>query len=309
MNIGSLNYLTKEGFRNVWVNRLMSIASISVLSSCLVMIGIASLLLANIGTLLDSVDEQNIIVAFIDDNATESDIRNLGSQIYDISNVETANYISREEGMKEVLADLENDSLRDYIEGDASFVPASYEIVLKDMSKFEETLGLIKTLPGITNIRENRELAESLVHIRSSASYISLGVVVLLLIVSFFIIFNTIRITMLNRKLEINIMRSVGATKFFIRWPFMVEGMLLGLFSSGVSLLFVYGIYSLIGGSIGNIPIASNTLSLQPFGNYVLELIIMFLVIGVLTGVVGSVLSTKRYLKEKVYDVISDEEM
>ena len=104
-------------------------------------------------------------------------------------------------------------------------------------------------------------------------------------------------------------MRSVGSTKFFIRWPFMVEGMLLGLFSSGVSLLFVYGIYSLIGGSIGNIPIASNTLSLQPFGNYVLELIIMFLVIGVLTGVVGSVLSTKRYLKEKVYDVISDEEM
>ena len=146
-----------------------------------------------------------------------------------------------------------------------------------------------------------RDFARQLTSLRSTAGYVSIAVILMLLVVSLFIISNTVRVTMYNRRLEIRIMKSVGATKWFIRWPFMVEGIVLGIISGLISLGIVFGLYKLAANAVGNI---LGVLSVEPvpFENYVLGILIAFVATGVVTGAFGSIVSMNKYLKEQDYD-------
>lgn len=304
---GSLRYLTKEGFRNVWVNRLMSIASVCVLMSCLIMIGIAFLSFVNVQALLDEVDDQNVVMIFVDNDLTPQEIETIGNSIEALPNIQHITYHSAEENSRDFYDHIQSELLVDYFDDkEAETIPASFEVHLSDMEQFDQTLEKINALDNIQYVRQSKELASFLVTLRRSVSYISVGAVAMLLLVSLFIISNTVRITMHNRRLEISIMKNVGATNSFIRWPFMVEGMVLGAFSGLVSLGIVYGLYELILTSLSG---AFNTLQLikpVPFTDYWYYILIGFEAIGILTGGFGSAISIKKYLKEKDYDEVQE---
>ena len=305
---GSLRYLTKEGFRNVWVNRLMSIASVCVLMSCLIMIGIAFLCFVNVQSLLDEVDDQNVVMIFVDNDLEQEKIAQIGDSIEAMSNICSVKYHTAAENSQDFYDKIKSDLLVDYFDDkEAETIPASFEVHLDNMELFDQTLEEINTLENIQYVRESRELATFLVTLRRSVSYISIGAVALLLLVSLFIISNTVRMTMHSRRLEISIMKNVGATNSFIRWPFMVEGMVLGAFSGIVSLGIVFGLYQLILTSLSGALSQLQLINPVPFSKYWYWILIGFEAIGIFTGGFGSAISIKKYLKEKDYDEVLED--
>ena len=296
----SLTYLTKEGFRNIRSNKLMSLASIAVLMSCLVMIGVASMLFININMILGDISQQNVIMVYIQDDATDEEIAAMGAEIDAIANVETSVFIPKEEAFPEVMESIGTAAA--LFEGmESDLLPDAYEVTLTDMELYDDTVSRLEQLDNIIQLRHNRDFAKQLTTLRTTAGYISIAVVAMLLVVSLFIISNTVRVTMYNRRLEIRIMKSVGATKWFIRWPFMVEGIVLGIISGLVSLAIVFGIYEAGAKAIGDM---LSILSSKPadFGDYAVYMLTGFIATGVITGAIGSIVSMNKYLKEQDYD-------
>ncbi len=302
---GSLGYLTREGFRNLYVNRLMSVASVSVLFSCMVMIGLAFMIMVNINMFIGTVEEQNVIMVFVDDNATQEQTVALGENIRKQDNVSKCTFIPRDAGFEQLKNDMGDSSV--LFDGlDENPLPDAYEVVLVDAELFDETVSTLSNLENVMHIRENKQLAAQLAGIRNMVSYVSVGIIVLLLVVSLFIVSNTIRITMDSRRLEINIMKSVGATRWFIRWPFMVEGMLLGVISGVLAILAVWGVYALAGRFMASMLSGLGMAGIVPFGKYGLMLLAMFLVLGLIAGAFGSAVSISRYLKEKEFVIVDE---
>ncbi len=308
MSTGSIGYLTKEGFRNVWINRLMSVASVGILMACLVMIGLAFLGFVNVQSLLDKVDDQNVIMVFVESDISDEEIERVGKAISAISNVDSYIFHSAAENSKDFYDKMSSELLIDYFnEQESKTIPASFEVHVKDMEQFDSTLKKIKNISNIQYIRESRQLASFLVTLRKAVFYISLGAISLLFLVSLFIISNTVRITMNSRKLEISIMKNVGATNSFIRWPFVVEGMVLGAMSGLLSLAAVFGIYELIIKSLDTVISSLDMLTPVPFSKYCLWILLGFEVIGIVTGGLGSLISIKKYLKEKDYHDVAED--
>ena len=304
-NNGSLGYLTREGFRNLYVNRLMSIASISVLFSCMVMIGAAFMIMVNINMFIGSVEDQNVIMVFVEDEATQEQTKALGESIKAQDNVSKCTFISRESSFEQLKNDMGDSSV--LFEGlDSNPLPDAYEVVLEDQELFDETVESLAKLENVLHIRENRQLAAKLSGLRNTVSYVSIGIISLLLIVSLFIVSNTIRITMDSRRLEINIMKSVGATRWFIRWPFMVEGMMLGVISGVLALLAVWAIYAAVSRSLVSMLSGLGMTGVAPFGKYALILLAVFLGLGLVAGAFGSAVSITRYLREKEFVVVDE---
>ena len=302
----SLSYLTKEGFRNIRSNKLMSLASVAVLMSCLIMIGVAYMLFVNINLILGDISQQNIIMVFIEDDATDAEIEQMGKEIDAIDNVEEKVFVSKEQAFPEVMESL--GSTATLFEGmESELLPDSFEITLKDMALYDDSVEQLEKLDNVLQLRHNRDFARQLTQIRTTAGYISIAVILMLLVVSLFIISNTVRVTMFNRRLEIKIMKSVGATKWFIRWPFMVEGVVLGIISGLASLAIVFGIYQ-AGIKAVNSMIAIFSSNTAPFKEHVLILLGAFMMVGIITGALGSIVSMNKYLKEQNYDSDSVEE-
>ncbi len=297
---GSLGYLTKEGFKNIWLNRLMSVASISVLLSCLVMMGIAFMLIVNMQEIITNIEDSNVIVAFVDDDASDETVAQVRTDLMKIENVKDCEFVSKEEAFEEQLDALGGD--RTLFEGMDNPLPDSYRVVLDDLTLFDSTLRQIENTDNIQSVREDRELSQQVASIRKTVTYISFGVIIILLIVSLFIISNTIKITMFSRRLEIKIMKSVGATAWFIRWPFMIEGMSLGIISGVLSLGVVWGVYELVARSIGGSFSLFMSSGIVPFKDYALFILVAFLAVGIITGAFGSAVSISKYLKEQEYD-------
>ena len=306
-NNGSLGYLTREGMRNLYVNRLMSIASVSVLFSCMVMIGVAFMIMVNINMFIGNVEDQNVIMVFVDDSATKAEEDELGASLRGLSNVRECTFVGKDSGFAQLKDEMGDSSV--LFDGlDENPLPGRiYEVSPADTDKFDDTVKHISELPHVLHIRENRQLAKQLAGLRNTVSYVSAGMIALLLIVSLFIVSNTIRITMDSRRLEINIMKSVGATRWFIRWPFMIEGMMLGLISGVLALLAVWGIYEIAGRSLVKTLSGIGMSGIAPFGKYALILLAAFIVLGVLSGALGSAVSITKYLKEKEFAIVDEE--
>ena len=231
MKGASLKYLTHEGFRNIWVNRLMSLASVTVLLACLVIIGVGAMAYFNINALLDKVEAQNVVMVYVTKGSDDLTTSTVGLELQKLSNVETCEFIPKEDALKEQIEELGGDNA--IFEGlTENPLPDAYRVTLKDLSQFSQTVSQIKGIANVDSVRENSDLASKLMSVRHAVTIVSVGLVVMLFLVALFIIANTIRITMFSRKLEINIMKAVGATNWFIRWPFLIEGVLIGIISS-----------------------------------------------------------------------------
>ena len=293
----NIRYLTQEGIKNIGINRLMSVASVAVLTSCLVIIGFALLLFLNVESLLEYVESQNVVMAFCDTDATEEDIRNTEDALSQIDNVLSCEFVSKEEAFRSISEAYGNDA--EIIKSiDSSFLPAGFRLTIADMKYFNDTVVAINAVQTVSSVQQNSNLASKLEEIRQAVSYISIGVIFVLFVVSMFIIANTVRITMFSRKLEISIMKAVGATSWFIRWPFLIEGITLGFISSVVSFFVLAGLYSLLAGPFSSIfGMLGNTV--VNFWEYAVVIFAGFLFVSVITGGLGSLISMRKYLKEQ----------
>lgn len=293
-----IGYLTKEGFRNIRVNHLMSIASIAVLMSCLVMMGAAFMVIVNVNNVMSEIESQNVVMVYLKEEVQGEAITEMREKITLMQNVKKCEFVDKETAFKQQLEELDTDAT--YFEGVENPLPDLFKVSVSDMTKFDKTVAELKTLDGVDSVRDNREIAQTLVKIRQTIFYVSIGVIAVLLLISLFIIANTVRITMYSRRLEINIMKSVGATNWFIRWPFMVEGMVLGAISGILSLAVVWGLYMLVQSSVSSmLAMVSRGFTTVSFLDYIVYILVAFLVIGIVSGGIGSLISIQKYLKER----------
>lgn len=299
MTGSSLKYLIKEGFRNTWTNRMMSVASICVLLSCLVLIGSASMIFLNINALVEKIEDENVIMVYIRDEAEQKDIDKMGKKLTSIENVQNIEFVPKEEAWAEQLETMEDAQAQFFTQISTDIpLPNAYKVTVKDLSQFTKTVKEIKKLDNIETVRENTDVAKKLDTISRGITIIAIAIISVLFAISLFIISNTIKITVYSRRLEISIMKSVGATNGFVRLPFIVEGIILGAVSAIISLGVVWGVYEFATNYFSDL-LYSIGLTALNFENYALYMLLAFLGIGILSGVGGSLITMGKYLRKE----------
>ena len=299
MNASSLRYLIKEGFRNTWANRMMSVASICVLLSCLVLIGSATMMFLNIDSLVQKVENENVIMVYIKDGTSDDDEKAMGEQLKKISNIEKVEFVPKEVAWQEQLDTMEDAQAKFFTENSKTIpLPDAYKVTVTDLQQFSTTVKAIKGLDNIDTVRQNTDLAKKLDTISRGISIIAIAIIVILFAISLFIISNTIKLTVYSRRLKISIMKSVGATNSFVRLPFVVEGIILGIIAGVLSLFVVWGVYEL---AINQFADIFKSLSLVPlaFTKYAWPMLGVFVAIGVISGVGGSLITMRKYLNKE----------
>ena len=291
------NYLTKMGAHNLIANRSMSFSSISVLTACLLLIGISVVILLNIQNLVKDVEKQNVVVAFVKLDADDETTAKVGTDLLAIPNVEAIEFVSKEQGYEEQLKEfgVEQDLFDDIIENP---LPHSYRISVSNLEEFSVTLEQIKAVENVDVVRESQELVNQISTIQKSVTAICVIMVIVLAFVSMFIISNTIRITMVSRKIDIQVMKSVGATNLFICWPFMIEGVIIGFISGVISLLLTVAFQKFEGESLSSLLALFGSESISIIDHLPL-LIVTYIFAGVIISSMGSVFSIRKYLKKE----------
>lgn len=298
MKYNVLNYLIGEGIANIFKNRKQTI--ISFMSMCLMMIflGTCFMLVCNFNNFIKQIENKQGIRAFILNDATDEEIKELGEQIKNLEGVNTIEFISKDkalQSMKEKFGDKAH--LLD-VYNEANILPASYDIKLTDLkltSKVQDELSKLKNIKNITSMDGKFNL---LINIASGVKIVSYTLIVALTIVSVAIISNIIKLTVYARRKEISIMKYVGATNGFIRLPFVVEGIIIGLFSGIISMGVVAGIYALLEQSVELVSFLSTIgLSLIEFGEVFNIILVIYFILGIGIGIIGSTSSMKKYLK------------
>ncbi len=294
MSLSRGTYLIREGFRSIKTHGFMSFASVTIIMACLIIMGSISLLSINIDALIEDLEHQNEMVALVDDAiADEAAARALEAGVLSIDNISSADFVSRTEAMDNFMSKYD-DRLMEGI--DEAVFRHRFVIHLTDISQMKETKLELEALPGIAKVNAHIEYADRFVRLRNIASIVSLILTVILVFVSFFIMSNTIKLTTFGRREEIAIMKMVGATNSFIRTPFVIEGLILGLLGGALGFLAEWGIYSMLNSSLME-SLTGSFVSLVPFRNFFLPLLLIYVGIGVLIGVFGGIHAIRNYLK------------
>ena len=216
-----------------------------------------------------------------------------------MDNIKDIEFIKKEDAWAEQLETMEDAQAQFFTQISSDIpLPDAYKVTVADLSKFDTTVKQLKGLNNVDTIRENKDLAQKLVAIRHGITIISIVIIAVLFAISLFIISNTIKLTVYSRRLEISIMKSVGATNSFVRLPFVVEGMILGILSGVISLGLVWGLYELAVNQFHDF-LTSLSLSALPFSDYALAMLGIFVAIGIVSGVGGSVITMSKYLNKE----------
>lgn len=296
---GGLNtsYLTKMGVHNLVANRSMSFSSISVLSACLLLIGISMMIIMNIQNLVQDVEKQNVILAFVADGADDVAVAQVDAQLRSIPDVINVEFVSKEVAYEEQLREfgVEKDLFEGVIENP---LPDSYRISVGNLEQFAVTLQRIKAIENISAVRESQEVVNQITTMQKSITAICVILVVVLGVVSMFIVSNTIKLAMVSRKIDIQVMKSVGATSLFICWPFIIEGIIIGLVSGVISLVLTVVFERFEGGAIMSLLEMFGSESV-PVNEYLPLLSAAYILFGVVISSVGSLVSIRKYLKKE----------
>lgn len=300
MKWSSFQYLTKQGLHNLRANRLMSLASIGVLTACLLLTGIAGLFSANVNSLVEYLGDQNETVVYLDQGLSDEELASVDQTLRSMPGLAAVTYVSQEEvletykGYMSEYADLFND-----FEEDNPF-HANYRVVLEDLNQLDEMIAQLEQIDGVYSVSAPTQLSSVFLTIQRAVTYAGWALVAVLALVSVVVISNTIRLTVFARRKEINIMKYVGATNGFIRWPFFVEGTSVGLISGLLAAGLVIGAYALVVNRIGAMSgfwgpiLGSCMLSVGQVWPVVLG---AFLIFGVVIGSIGTATSIRKYLE------------
>lgn len=293
-------YLVKEGVKNVWSNRIMSIASICVLVSCLVLTGAAALMSLNVSEMVDAVGQNNEITVYIKEDLSQIEAKYVGRDIEKMDNIKEVIFVPSAEALAKYKEQL-GDQLFERLGDRKKVLPDAFRVQMLDLSKYDDTVRQIKALQGVDTISDRREFAKKLTKVSNLVNIIAVGVVVALIVISLFIIANTIRATMYSRRFEISIMKSVGATNMFVRMPFLIEGMVIGFISAALST----GALALLYNALVNVLVRTDLpIDYIPFARVVVPLMLAFIVVGVLVGFFGGFISIRKYLKKEGNEIL-----
>ncbi len=290
----SVMYFISQSVKGLWRNSVMTLASIIVLMSCLVVMGSFSLIVMNLNTNLDALGDMNEIVAFIDLEKTEEEITAIREKIAKYDNIKDIEYVSKEDALAEEKAKYEKE-YPGFFEGITSDIyPASVIITYEDNAKVETLKYNLQGTEGIYKVNCRSDVASTIETMKTGIVYIFLWFLAVLFVVSLFVIINTIKLAVHGRRQEITVMRYVGATNWFIMLPFVLEGVWIGLISSGIAYILQMSVYQ----SLAKTVVADYKMfTLIPFGDIGGYLLIAFVGIGVLTGIIGSCISLNKHLK------------
>ena len=287
-------FFIREGAGNMFSHGFMSFAAIGITVACLLIMGTFTLVAYNANVNLADLQQENAVLAFVDDALTEQEARALQTKIENVNNVADCTFMSRDEAKENYIARYDGDEL--YGDLPADVFRHRYVIHVTDPDRIMETKEAVEQVAGIAKARADQAVAEGFTTARNVAGIISIALITILLLVSVFIISNTIKLTTFDRRDEIAIMKMVGATNGFIRWPFVYEGMLLGLFSAVIAFGLQWLLYTAVARGIGT----SDTLQILtvvPFVKIWQPVALVFLGAGILVGVGGSLTAIRRFLR------------
>ena len=290
----NLGYFFKEGARNMFSHGFMSFAAIGVTVACLLIMGTFSLVAYNADYNLKNLQKENAILAFIDESLSDEDARALQSKVEAVSNVGDVTFVSREEARDSYVAQYDEDDL--YADLDAGIFRHRFVVHLQDENRLAETADALRQVDGIAKVRADEAISQGFITARNVAGVISVALIAILLVVSVFIISNTIKLTTFDRRDEIAVMKMVGATNGFIRWPFVFEGLLIGLFGAMIGFGLQWLLYNAISTGIAG----SDTLQILrvvSFEKIWWPVAAVFLLAGVLVGIGGSLTAIRKFLR------------
>ena len=293
MRMSRFFFLLGQGIKNIFTHGFMSFASVAVITACLFIMGCFSLLTLNIDNMIAEMQSQNRVIAYVDEELDEDEARALESKVSKVKNIETCEFVTREEAMTSFESDYDADLFENI---DASVFRHRFVLSLTDLSLMQETKSDLEHIKGIADVRAHLDYAEKFVTLRNIVSIVSVILVVTLIVVSLFIMTNTIKLATFTRREEIAIMRMVGATNGFIRLPFVVEGLVLGALGGAVAYGLVALVYHLATKKL-LAAMAFGFVVLVPFSTVALPLLGVFLGVGILVGVLGGVSAIRNYLK------------
>lgn len=297
MKIRTVKYFAGQGFRGIWRNRLMSLASIGTIASCLMIVGIFYCIAVNVDYMLESLEETTGITVFYTDEISEEKIKDLNDKLGKIDHVNKIIYVSPEEALNKEKEEWgEYASLLDGLENDNP-LPPSFELTLEDIRYQKDVVTQLNKIQGI-EIRYLEEETKVLIGFNNMIRIISLALILILGFIGVMLMDNTIRLTVYIRKSEINIMKYIGATDWFIRWPFIIEGIIIGIIGSVIPLIIIWFSYNFITELIyEKNTLIQNILIFRTTGEIFNVLIPISLTIGIGIGIIGSSISIRRYLK------------
>ncbi len=300
MRASSFRYLVKSGVKNLWNNRMMTIASVGTLIACLLIVGFAVLFSINVDSIVEYMGQQNEIVVFMELDTPEEYMSVMKDDLAEMDGLGTITYISRQQAFEDYKAKLGDKA--DILDGmeDNHYLPASFRAKILDPEKVDILMTSIRRMDYVNEVQAPTDLAKTLVSVRRMVNTLGGAVIAALVAVSLVIITNTIRASVFNRRKEINIMKYVGATNSFIRIPFLVEGVLLGVIAAVVAYLAIWGGYTVFLNAMSTESsswLSSITQHVVPFRQVSGKLMLWFLVAGILTGGLGSTFSMRGHLK------------
>ncbi len=290
MSFDSLWFLIKSALNNLYRNILLTVASVTVLTICLTLLGCTTLVVRNVNAFVEEIGESRIAV-FLEEDMDDLDIVRFKEDLIAVGNIGEVTYETKEQALENYLESLGGvTGIEDALDPETFRASMIFEIL--DLSKYDQTLYEIEKLDGVGEIQERRDIVEGILEIRQIISFLSIWVIALFLVVSMFIIMNSVKLSVYARRLEINIMKYVGATDFFIQLPYFIEGMIIGLLAGIISFFVQFYVYTAI-----LYPILSELFTPLSFIGELTFWIPFFLIGGVLIGIIGSVYPVKKYLK------------
>ncbi|MGN0154162.1 MAG: permease-like cell division protein FtsX [Lachnospiraceae bacterium] len=302
MKINTLGYSIKQGLKNIQRNLLFSLASIGTIVACLFLFGIFYAIVLNMESEIKSIEDSLTVSVFFDEGTDENRIMQIGDELKAIENVDTINYISADKAWNNYIEDV-YDGNQEYVnsvfgEDNPLTNSSSYELTLKDISKQKDTVKQIEQIGNVRRVNSSDGTAKSLDSLNKLVGYASIGVILILLFVSLFLISNTITIGISVRKEEIAIMKLIGAKDIFVRAPFLVEGVIIGLIGSIIPLGILYFMYNAMTQYLTeHFTIVANLMEFVPVGQVFKGMAPIALLLGVGIGFFGSLLTTHKHLR------------
>ena len=294
MRFNVINYLIGEGIRNLFKNKKSTFSSLMIMCATMLIFGLFFVIGENINAFVENVAEAQEIRVYIQNEATESEIEEIGNQILEIEGVRNVEFISKEAAFEYMKGQMGEELL----EGREELFPVSYDVTLTDLELNEDVQESIFQLDHIKKIESSNPVIKQIINLAKGVKVVTAGILVLLVIISIAIISNTIKLTVYARRKEISIMKYVGATNSFIRWPFLVEGVIIGIFAGVLSVVLIGVAYTYIANWLATTSfLEMANWSLLPFREMLDIILIVYLGLGIGIGVIGSSISMKKYLE------------
>lgn len=301
MKISTFFYILRQGFSNIRRNILFSLASLGTIISCLFLFGVVYAVVVNFQSGMKDIESRVTISVFFEKDIPEESIQLIGEQIRVIDYVDTMDYITAEEAWDNFCEQKYDDpeAAKAAFAGDNPLKDSeSYTVTLKDISKQPEFVAFVSGLEGVRKVRSSEVTADGIATLSSLVGYASIGIIIILMLVSIFLISNTITIGITVRKEEISIMKLIGATNFFVRAPFIIEGIIIGAVGSVIPLFLLYEMYEkILAYVVGRFTVLTSIFAFVSSEELFRTMIPVGLILGIGVGLFGSLVTTRKHLK------------